>query len=482
MQLFNTLSRYGPTMWLQSLTTSPPRLFTLLSLALIFAIVLLTGFVLANFFRTSILDREAQMIGDFVQAHVARVISLSDLQKRDNPAARQRIADSFSAIENLSQVVRMRVFNRAGELVWSDDPDALDTETVHESSVREALRSGSQVVFYSIEGYASVSEQMPSTEVVEFYVPFTVKSGNSSVPGGVLALYRSAASLNYQIRRGILLQWLVTGGGGLVLYLALFALFNSVYRRQQKVEDQFSRLSSEHGRIVQMEKLSAMGTMIGEIAHQINNPLVGVLNLTQLAERKTDDPERVRELLGEIRRAGTHCRSFVQRMLDFTPIAKLERRPTVLIRLIHDTVALLRQSDASHPKIDVKIPEESATLEVDQILLRHAVFNLLHNAAQSDPEGPIEVCLERAEEPDGDRTGWSITVCDHGPGIAAGNEQNIFTPFFTTRDEGVGLGLPVVQHIATLHDGCVSGANHPQGGACFKLWLPEAQYSKEQMT
>lgn len=454
------------------LTSSPPRIFTMVSLVLILATVLVSGFVLAGFFRTSILNREAQIIGDFVQAHAAREISLSDLENHDDPAARQRVAEGFSLLSNLSELVRMRVFNRDGVIVWSDDPSTIDSRATHDSSVRNALRSGSQVVFYAVEEYTRDIEKLPPTEVVEFYVPFTVKSDNGRVPGGVLALYRSAATLNYQIRRSVALQWLVTGSGGLILYLALFALFHSVYRRQRQAEDQFARLSSEHERIVQMEKLSAVGTMIGEIAHQINNPLVGVLNLTQLAEREAENPQRVRELLGEIRSAGSHCRTFVQRMLDLTRIAKLKRQPTAMDRLISDTVALLRQSEASHPAIDIVLPDEPPTLEVDPTLLRHALFNLLHNAVQADPDGPIEVHLEPAREPGGSRPGWAIIVRDHGSGLTVGSEEHIFTSFFSTRSEGVGLGLTVVQHITTLHDGQITGTTHPQGGACFTLWLP----------
>ena len=139
---------------------------------------------------------------------------------------------------------------------------------------------------------------------------------------GAVAIYRSADDLTRTLRRGIFLLWLVTALGGTLLFFALFRLFSAVYRGQREAESQFAKLSSEHERIVQMEKLSAMGRMVSEIAHQINNPLVGVINLAQRAEAQTDQPERVKMLLGEIIKAGEHCRGFVQRMLRFTQLGR----------------------------------------------------------------------------------------------------------------------------------------------------------------
>jgi C4-dicarboxylate-specific signal transduction histidine kinase len=71
------------------------------------------------------------------------------------------------------------------------------------------------------------------------------------------------------------------------------------YRRQHDLEHQLLRLNAQHSRILQLEKLSALGTMVGSIAHQLNNPLVGVVNLAQLAEREAGDPQRIRDLLRE---------------------------------------------------------------------------------------------------------------------------------------------------------------------------------------
>lgn len=114
------------------------------------------------------------------------------------------------------------------------------------------------------------------------------------------------------MRGGLVLLWAVKGFGGLVLFVALCGLFSSVYRRQRAAERQFARLSTEHERIVQMEKLSATGRMVAEIAHQLNNPLVGVVNLAQRAQRRA--PSRaLRRPRRAISRRRTAARCFSMR-------------------------------------------------------------------------------------------------------------------------------------------------------------------------
>ena len=262
----------------------------------------------------------------------------------------------------------------------------------------------------------------------------------------------------------------------MILYGALYTLFRSVYSRQRKAESQFAKLSTDHERLVQIEKLSAMGQMVSEIAHQLNNPLVGVVNLTQLAEREADDPLRTRELLGEIRKAGDLCRGFVQRMLRLNQVARFEPQAVQMKALVQETIAFVQQSMDSHPNVSFEAPDGEVMLAADPVLIRHALFNLIHNAAQAGPGLPVAVALS-AELRSG-IPGWRLAVADSGPGMTPEVAAKLFTPFFTTRAGGTGLGLSVAQHIALQHGGSISAENKPGGGALFTVWLP-AQSTRE---
>lgn len=293
---------------------------------------------------------------------------------------------------------------------------------------------------------------------------------------GDLVVLRDITALQTTFRWSIMTVTLLCLFAGIgVLGMFYFALdqVERDYRRQHDLEHQLLRLNTEHQRILQMEKLSALGTMVGEVAHQLNNPLVGVVNLAQLAAREADDPARARELLGEIRRAGEDCHAFIERMLEFSKASSFESVPTSMVPLIEETVLLFRQTENRHIPVETRLPEQ-AVLTVDPILIRHALFNLLLNAGQATPgEEAIVIALEPAPNPDSGAPGWTLSVTDHGRGIAPEIMGRIFQPFFTTRSDGTGLGLPVVQHVALLHNGQASAANLAGGGARFAIWLPQ---------
>jgi len=292
-----------------------------------------------------------------------------------------------------------------------------------------------------------------------------------------LVLVRDMSSRQTYMRKVLAVTTVLSLVVGGMVFTVLLLILNRVERdrrRHQMLEGEFSRLSRDHRRIVQVEKLSAMGMMVGEIAHQINNPLVGVINMSQLAEREADDPPRVRRLLGDIQDAGRDCRALVQRMLDFARIARFEHESTELQVIIAGTVQLARQSLSPRPQIELDLPSEPVRLSVDPVLLRHALFNLISNAVQANPPGAsIEVRLEAAGDPDSGRPGWCLRVLDQGPGFSDEVRKRAFEPFFSTRGEGTGLGLLVVQQVALLHHGWVELRNRPQAGAEVALWLPD---------
>jgi signal transduction histidine kinase len=304
-------------------------------------------------------------------------------------------------------------------------------------------------------------------------LPLTDAAGH---PIGQLAIMRDVTALestfNSYMAAVVLLSLAVAGGVLGVFHVALERVERD-YLRQHELEHRLLHLDTEHQRMLQVEKLSALGTMVGGIAHQLNNPLVGVVNMAQLAEREAEDPARTRELLAEIRHAGEDCRGFVRRMLEFSRISCFDGKPTAIAALIEDTVLLFRQTEARHLPVEVHLPDPPPQLTIDPILIRHALFNLLVNAAQAtDGNEGITIRLEPLADPNSGNPGWSLSVADRGRGIAPKVMDKIFVPFFTTRSDGTGLGLPVVLHVVLMHDGHVTASHRPGGGTLFAIWLP----------
>lgn len=459
---------------------TPTRTFAIISMLLIASIVVVTSYTQSAFFRQSIIDRQSVIVSEMVGA-LASQLSVSDIQNHHDPEAQMHLARSFGVLKSISGVLLIKVFRRDGEIIWSDQPPLMETKVTNNAAELESTFTSGEVhaVFSEKERLFPNVEGLPNSPLIEFYVPFSI---SEPWPGGisekgVLSMYRSPDSLNHTIWNGMLLLWAVTGVGGIIMFAALYKLFHAVYLRQRQAELQFARLSADQERMIQVEKLSAMGQMVSEIAHQLNSPLVGVINLTQIAELHVDNPLRVKDLLTEVRKAGEHCRHFVQRMLNFTKISHSEPRVTEMKGLASEAIAFFRQSVGNQYKVTLTAPEQEILLKVDPVLMRHALFNLIHNAAQADPKGTVVVSIT-PEIREG-AMGYRVDVSDQGPGFDSSIAKKLFQPFFTTKEDGTGLGLSVVQHIVVLHGGQIRADNRLGGGACFSIWLPDQRDTNE---
>jgi signal transduction histidine kinase len=461
------------------LPLNPPQRFMLISLVLVTVMVIATSITQYGFYRQKIIERESAVIDDLVNAVVAEQfaegsLSLSDLQHFQTTEARGHLEHSFTALEKLSGVGRIKVFNKDGKIAWSDEPKLVgSTFTRNWRELAKAFDGQVRAVFIPMATMIDPAEGLPQTELIEFYVPLLLPTADHSHERviGVVALYRSSDKINAVIREGLILLWLVSGTAGAVLFGAIYALFRSVYFGQKAAESRLNKLSAEHDHMMQLEKLSAMGQLVSEIAHQLNNPLVGVVNLTQLAERESSDPARVRELLKEIRKAGQSCADFVQRMLAISRVGKSQPERMDLCEVARETIRFFVQSLGGHPPVEFESAIARADVHADPVLVRNALFNLIHNAAQADPAGKVRVQIVPRER--GGVAGWGVAVSDSGPGIAADVKERVFEPFFTTRQGGTGLGLAVAQHIAIQHGGRIEADNVPGGGALFTFWLPQ---------
>jgi signal transduction histidine kinase len=456
--------------------TTPPRVFAAISLLMIVAMVISTGMIQAQFFRQSIIDREATLVGDMVHAlAVDHTLLDEDLNGRSRVDSKARLDLVFNTISKLPGTTRIKVFDRHGVIVWSDAQDLVGTKhTEHPDLLAKASGGEVQAVF-NLPRSGPNAEEIKSEPfgTIECYVP--IFSTKASVPAsaamGVLSLYRDPQDLNQTIQRGLHLLWVIIGGGGAILFIALYRVFSLVHRRQETAESSLSKLTLEHERIVQIEKMSAMGELVGEIAHQLNNPLVGVINLTELAQRNVRDPQRVAELLADVGKAGAECRDIVQRILRINQASRSTLQETNVNELVHDTITFCQQSVDLHHAVSFSAPDPAIVLTIDPVLIRQALFNLIHNAILAAPRAKVHVVLARVDR---NRVpGVQISVTDTGPGFGADTAAKLFKPFFTTRSNGTGLGLSVAQHIAMKHGGAIVAENISEGGARFSIWLPQ---------
>jgi signal transduction histidine kinase len=227
------------------------------------------------------------------------------------------------------------------------------------------------------------------------------------------------------------------------------------------------------------ENLAALGEMSAGIAHEFKNALATISGYAQMI-RSESTPGETRDSAERIldqTRALTHV---VTEFLRFAKPLEISYETVVMQPLVERVALELRESQ---PECDVICEGAYVELPGDEALLRQALVNLTRNAAEATRDGAARgrVAISGTVEELGGRKWQRISVADNGPGIPEHELPKIFLPFFTTKSEGTGLGLAVVQKVALQHGGSIEARNAAGGGAEFLLWLPLRQESSPSL-
>jgi signal transduction histidine kinase len=221
------------------------------------------------------------------------------------------------------------------------------------------------------------------------------------------------------------------------------------------------------------ENLAALGEMSAGIAHEFKNSLATISGYAQMirSEAKPGDVRESSERILDQTRALTHV---VTEFLRFAKPLEICYETVPMQTVVEKVAEELRET---LPVCTVVVEGAFQELPGDEALLRQALLNLARNgaeAAKTTSKAP-QVAMSGTIEELGGRKWQRICVADDGPGIPEADLPKIFLPFYTTKSEGTGLGLAVVQKVALQHGGTIEARNRPGGGAEFLLWLPLRQ-------
>ncbi len=237
------------------------------------------------------------------------------------------------------------------------------------------------------------------------------------------------------------------------------------------------RRAASENKIIMSEKQASVGRLAAGVAHEINNPLTGVLTYTHMLLRRKDlDPE-VRADLETIVAATERVRKIVKGLLDFSRQTKLDPEPTDINRLVASTVSLL-ENQALVKGVAVKFTagENLPMVTLDRSQMQSVLMNLIINALDATaPGGSIKIFTASGLSGSGaDHRGIEITVADSGTGIHPDHMDKLFDPFFTTKSvgQGTGLGLSVSEGIVHRHGGTIRVQSELGKGTRFFVWLP----------
>ncbi len=222
-------------------------------------------------------------------------------------------------------------------------------------------------------------------------------------------------------------------------------------------------------RVIQGEKMAAVGLLAGNIAHELNNPLTGIYSLADLLLEDFDQEGNTYKDMLEIKDAARRCQRIIKDLLDFSSVENQSKPVDIDVNaIISKTLPLLKMA-MREMNSNVNLHEEPLNVNCNPQLLQQVIFNLINNACQAmEPGGELGVFTEKGGEQ------VFIYIRDTGPGIPDDIREFIFDPFFTTKDEGkgTGLGLSMSRSVVQRAGGELSLNDAYPGGTEFIIQLP----------
>jgi two-component system, NtrC family, sensor kinase len=256
-------------------------------------------------------------------------------------------------------------------------------------------------------------------------------------------------------------------------------------RLEIKVAERTRQLSAAHQKLLQSDRLASLGQLSASVAHEINNPISGVLNLTMLMQRMLKEDgvpanrlDEFRKYLGQVIAETSRVGRIVSDLLAFSRRSKPHRAPADLNQIVRTTLSVVaHKMKLNNVSVETRLAEGLPQVPCDQSQMQQVVLNLVLNAAEaSQPKkgGHVLVSTQAASE------SVVMKVSDDGEGIQPENLSRIFDPFFTTKPEGkgVGLGLAVSFGIIQAHGGDIEVESKVGAGTTFTIILPLQQFSQ----
>lgn len=223
--------------------------------------------------------------------------------------------------------------------------------------------------------------------------------------------------------------------------------------------------------LIHVGRVSAMGTMASALAHELNQPLGAANNFIGAAklllEQGTDGQGAAADVLDRAAAENQRAGEIIRRLRRMVERGEADMRPTALLPLISDAIALAIPKERCGLSVSIDIPND-AMAEADPIQVQQVLINLLRNASEAVAGRPNQMVRVASQDLDHELV---VSVADNGPGIAPTQREKLFTAFSTSKADGLGVGLSICRTIVEAHGGRIWAEDSPNGGAvlCFTL-------------
>jgi len=236
----------------------------------------------------------------------------------------------------------------------------------------------------------------------------------------------------------------------------------------KKLEEKIAQLKDAQERLIRSDRMAVMGNMASYIAHEIRNPLVTIGGFARSIARDSDENNKIKKNADIILEEVSRLEKILEVIMGFSKSEKPVKVETQINEILNNTIILMN-SYLKSSKISIKKDIDSMLPEIvaDPDQIKQVFLNILKNAVESMKHGG-ELTIETTKENEGIR----IIIADTGEGMKAEIMDKIFSPFFTTKNYGTGIGLAVTQRIIDEHEGSIHVKSKVNEGTTFTIYLP----------
>ena len=471
------------------LPLSYARALSWISLVLILCTSLGISVVIANSARESLLAKQtdfALLLAENLNHHIYRrftvptVLVFGRIALRQ-PAIYERLDQVVLSVIHGWQLKSLRIYDEQTTVAYSINKEELGNDALAGAAVQRALR-GSAPEFEIISAIPTwqamfmVATLEPDSFVLRTTFPLRVQERSGPDAGndeqqmspimGVLEIHQDITA---DFRAVIAFQWLIVGTI-MLSSVVLFTLLLVFIRRADRVLAlRLAQNRALEENLHMSERLASMGRVVASIAHEIRNPLGIIRSSAELLLRRAGQTDpRTSGILQAIYDEAVRLSQTVNDFLDYARPRRPRQDYVDLVQVLKQVLAF-QDGHIERQGVLVELElEESLPVRGDKDLLYRALYNLVTNALQAmDGAGSLHVA-GRAHA-DGH---VELALKDSGPGFSPENLPRLLDPFFTTKDSGTGLGLPIVNSIISSHGGAFRLENAAEGGAVAHISLP----------
>ena len=450
-----------------SLTTR----FAVYSFACISIMTVVLWLIVSNYLINQILDREWQTTAQIVRADVRKFLEEYDFKAQDRKSVGPKFAALLDYMRLSPEIVSFKVYSPKSTVLWSDDKRLVGKSFPENPQLQKAIRGAVIADMRSL----TEGEQTGRAAAVEIYVPIYSENGEELL--GVFETYRRPDGLFGAIREARLIVLFGAVGGGLLLYISLFAIVRQAAR---KIAEQQENLLKMQAELAASQRMAVVGEMAAAVAHGIGNPLSSIRAAAQVGMLDTGADggakrDAMNETLKSIMQQVDRVQKRMQGLLNFAK--PLEPRPSqvevnTVVREVLET--LNSRFNEAKVSLDLELDETSPCVTSDVNQLEQALMAVVTNALEATPKDGRVTIRTRSANRNGSGTIVQLCIEDTGSGVPAENRQRVFEPFFTTKPYGTGIGLPLAKKFVERNGGTIVIADGAGAGTKIEIILPSA--------